>query len=262
MVIDILVFIIGALLGSFFSLAVYRIPRRESIMHGRSYCPKCNHKLNFLDLIPVLSYAFLGGKCRYCKQKIRPRYIMLEILSGITFLLFAVSLKIDLYNLDINKLVYLVFGTLYLSTLFIIGGIEKEKHSIQKSVLLFGLLTQTIYIIYLYIIGNSIYKYVIYLFLILVLILINTIVLKKKATENYTLQILVLCLYFVMFAREEIVILTIILSILMIFIKQVSISNKDNKEDILESNTNYIIPIGFYLCVCNVIALIFQNYIM
>lgn len=256
-----LIFIIGTLFGSFFSLAVYRIPIKESIMYGRSYCPKCSHKLSFLDLIPVLSYVFLGGKCRYCKEKIRARYICLEVLCGIVFLLFALSLKINIYNLEVNKLVYLILGMLYLSTLFIIGGIEKEKHYISKSVLLFGLIVETLYIIYLYIVGISIYKYVIYLFLILLLILINTIILKNKGKENYTLQILILCWYFVMFVREEMVILSIMLTILLIFAKEMNMSHKDNKESILKNNINYVIPVGFYLCVCNVITLILQNYI-
>lgn len=254
------VFIIGNLFGSFFTLAVYRIPIKQSITHGRSYCPKCNHRLQFLDLIPILSYIFLGGKCRYCKEKIRPRYIALEIFSGIAFLLFAVSLKINLYNLEISKLVYLVFGMLYLSTLFIIGGIEKEKHNISNSVLLFGLIIETAYIIYLYIIGNSIYKYVIYLFIVLLLVLINTITLKKKGKENYTLQILILCFYLVLFVKEELAILSILLTIFMIFIKQLSISKKHDKESIKESSN--VIPIGFYLCVSNIITSIMQNYIM
>ena len=254
------IFIIGMLFGSFFTLAVYRIPIKQSIMHGRSYCPKCNHRLEFLDLIPVLSYIFLRGKCRYCKEKIRPRYIALEILSGISFLLFALSLRINLYNLETSKLVYLVFGILYLSTLFIIGGIEKEKHYISKPVLLFGLIVEIAYIIYLYIIEASIYKYVIYLFLILLFVLINSMILKKKGKESYTIQILLLCFYFVMFAKEEIVILSIVLTIFMIFIKQISISKKDDKKSIIESSN--VIPIGFYLCVSNIIALILQNCII
>ncbi len=257
-----LIFILGTLFGSFFSLAVYRIPIKQSIMYGRSYCPKCNHELSFLDLIPVLSYILLGGKCRYCKKKIRSRYIFLELLSGVTFLFFALSLKINIYSLEINKLVYLVFGMLYLSTLFIIAGIEKEKHYISKSILLFGLMAQTAYIIYLYVLGTNIYKYVIYLFLILLLLLANTIILKKKGKENYTLQILILCWYFAMFAKEEMVILSIMLTMLVIFIKEISTSNKDNKENILENSNNSIIPIGFYLCVCNITTLILQNYIL
>lgn len=256
-----LIFIMGTLFGSFFSLAVYRIPIKESIMYGRSYCPKCNHKLQILDLIPVLSYIFLGGKCRYCKERIRPRYIFLELVSGFTFLLFALSLKIDIYNIEINKLVYLGFGMLYLSALFVIAGIDKEKHNIQNSVLLFGLIVQIVYIIYLYIIGTSIYKYVIYLFLILLLLGINTIILRKNVRKNYMLQITILSIYFLMFAKEETVILGIILAVLMIFTRIINISYKNKKKNILENNRDYNIPVGFYLCVCNIITLILQNYI-
>ena len=89
-------FITGTVFGSFYTLAVYRIPLKQDITHTRSYCPKCNHKLQFFDLIPILSYIFLGGKCRYCKEKIRPRYLILETLSGLVFVLFAMYLKIDL----------------------------------------------------------------------------------------------------------------------------------------------------------------------
>ena len=81
------IFIIGTVFGSFYTLAVYRIPKRQDITHTHSYCPKCEHKLGFLDLIPVWSYIFLGGKCRYCKEKIRPRYFILELMSGIIFLI-------------------------------------------------------------------------------------------------------------------------------------------------------------------------------
>lgn len=256
-----IIFIIGALFGSFFSLAIYRLPIRQSIMHGRSYCPKCNHKLGFLDLIPILSYICLGGKCRYCKEKIRGRYIYLEIFSGIAFLLFALSLKIDIYALDINKVIYLAFGALYLSTLFIIGGIEKESHIISKSVLIFGLIIETLYIIYLYIIGISMYRYVIYLILILLLTLIFTIILKKRAVENYTIQILILCLFFAIFSKEWAVILSIILTLLLIAIKEIIINKKDNKQRIIEQNINRNIPIGFYLCYSNIIALILENFL-
>ena len=60
----ILIFIIGTLFGSFSTLAVYRLPLHKDITHERSFCPKCNHKLSFWDMIPILSYILLGGKCR------------------------------------------------------------------------------------------------------------------------------------------------------------------------------------------------------
>ncbi|MEG0872573.1 MAG: prepilin peptidase [Clostridia bacterium] len=81
------IFIIGSLFGSFFSLATYRIPRKQDIVSTRSYCPTCKHRLEFFDLIPVLSYIFHFGKCRYCGEKISIRYFLLEFLNGIFFVI-------------------------------------------------------------------------------------------------------------------------------------------------------------------------------
>ena len=53
------IFLIGCMFGSFYTLAVWRIPRRENITHKHSYCPNCHHKLSFFELIPILSYIFL-----------------------------------------------------------------------------------------------------------------------------------------------------------------------------------------------------------
>ena len=142
----ILIFFIGIYFGSFFTLAVYRIPKGENITYKHSYCPNCNHKLGLLDLVPIFSYIFLGGKCRYCKEKIRVRYLLLELLTGIVFVLYAVSLKIDI--VDINKLIFLFLGMLYFASLFIIAGIDKEKNTIQKSVLVYGEIVSILYIIY------------------------------------------------------------------------------------------------------------------
>ncbi len=254
-----LIFIMGAFFGSFFSLAVYRIPIKQSIMHGRSYCPKCNHKLSFIDLIPVFSYIVLGGKCRYCKEKIRGRYIALEILSGLIFLLFAISLKINIYQLEIEKLIYFAFGILFISTLFIIGEIERENHTICGPVLLFGLILEGLYIIYLYVLHFSIYRYVIYLFIMLILTIINTVRLKIKGEELYSMQILILCCYILIFITEELVVLSIITTLLLIALNQMAL-NKNNKDIIKSKNQN--ICIGFYLCFTNIIMLILQSYII
>ena len=75
----------GTVFGSFFTLAVYRIPLGINILYKHSFCPNCNTKLKFIDLIPILSYISLKGRCRYCGEKVRPRYLCLEILSGLVF---------------------------------------------------------------------------------------------------------------------------------------------------------------------------------
>jgi len=74
-------------LGSFLNVCIYRIPRGESIVFPPSHCPNCNKRLKWYDLIPVLSYIFLKGKCRYCGQKISIRYPIVEILTALGGLL-------------------------------------------------------------------------------------------------------------------------------------------------------------------------------
>lgn len=107
-------YITGTLFGSFFTLATYRIPRKQDIMVKRSYCTSCKHNLGFFDLIPVLSYMFLGGKCRYCKEKISIRYPLFEVANGIffliTYLLFGLS-WILLVTLVIYIALFLIIGT-------------------------------------------------------------------------------------------------------------------------------------------------------
>lgn len=62
-----IIFIMGSIFGSFVTLAVYRIPLGLDIFYEHSFCPKCNTKLKIMDLVPILSYLFLGGKCRHCR---------------------------------------------------------------------------------------------------------------------------------------------------------------------------------------------------
>lgn len=126
-IIGICMFVIGTLFGSFFSLATYRIPRHQDILVKRSYCPTCKHNLNFFDLIPILSYIFFKGKCRYCKEKISIRYLLLEVSNGIVFLLFFVIFG---YNL-ILLCVCLIYAVLFV----LIGSyIMKQKMTDEDKV--------------------------------------------------------------------------------------------------------------------------------
>ena len=181
-IIFILFFIIGVVLGSFFTLATYRIPLKQDITHTRSYCPKCNHRLNFLDLIPILSFVFLGGKCRYCKEKINPRYIIMEIFSGVLYLLLIVLAGIDFIHISAFQIIKLVYITLMFSVLFINCGILKETKKVSTEVLLFGIIVQILYITYLYILKLNIYRYIIYLIIMLVLLFLG--VMQKRQREK------------------------------------------------------------------------------
>jgi leader peptidase (prepilin peptidase)/N-methyltransferase len=78
-------FLFGAAVGSFVNVCIYRLPRRLSIVQPPSHCPHCGSFLTIVDLVPLLSYIWLGGKCRYCKTPISPRYFVVELLTALLF---------------------------------------------------------------------------------------------------------------------------------------------------------------------------------
>lgn len=249
-----LIFIMGTFFGSFFTLAVYRIPLGQDILYTHSYCPNCKHKLNILDLFPVFSYIFLKGKCRYCGNKIRIRYLLLEVLSGIVFLLYAISFKFNFIYLEVHKLINFVFFILYFVSLFIIAGIDKENKNIQNSLLIYGFIITIGYIIYVCTHNiNSVYSYGIYLFVMLVSTIINSILVHKLKKQNYIVQLIALSSYMIIFSSIIGFIITLILSIITIFITYLT-------KKICKSKMNKI-SIGFYLCIINVAFIIFINFI-
>jgi leader peptidase (prepilin peptidase)/N-methyltransferase len=81
-----LALLIGAAVGSFLNMVIYRLPRRLSFVDPpKSFCPKCKHPLGWVDLFPLLSWLSTGGKCRYCKAPIAVRYFLVEVFCGALF---------------------------------------------------------------------------------------------------------------------------------------------------------------------------------
>ena len=76
---------LGAVLGSFLNCAAWRLVHRESLLHGRSHCPQCGHTLAPRDLVPLLSYLALRGRCRYCGQPVSRRYPAAEAACALSF---------------------------------------------------------------------------------------------------------------------------------------------------------------------------------
>lgn len=91
---SVIAFVLGAVMGSFLNCAAFRISRGESFIKGRSRCPSCGHELSALDLFPIFSWLFLGGKCRYCKAKVSVRYFLTEL--GFALLTVGTLLRFDL----------------------------------------------------------------------------------------------------------------------------------------------------------------------
>ena len=262
----IIIFIIGSLFGSFYTLAVYRIPKRQDITHTHSYCPNCNHKLGLLDLFPIFSYIFLRGRCRYCKEKIRPRYLILEILSGTLFLVIAYFMGLNLENLSFSKIAEYCFIVLYLTFIILIAGIDKENRKIDKYVNVYGVAISILYMVYLCIVENAnIYRYGIYLILYILILTFDTITLKKFAKSTYTDGVLLMLVTMAIFTGEFITITTIITTLLAIalYIIICKIINEISRKKTDEKVSSGI-SIGFCLVASNlilfIVALIYNYY--
>jgi leader peptidase (prepilin peptidase) / N-methyltransferase len=129
-----LIFFYGLAFGSFFNVVGLRIPMKKSIVTPRSACPTCGHKLTALELIPVFSYLILRGKCRVCKTRISPIYPIIELITGILFVLapfqigwswelivawslislFMIILVSDIHYMIIPDKILLVFAGIFL----------------------------------------------------------------------------------------------------------------------------------------------------
>ena len=254
----IIIFIIGSLFGSFYTLAVYRIPKRQDITHTHSYCPNCNHKLGLLDLFPIFSYIFLRGRCRYCKEKIRPRYLILEILSGTLFLVIAYFMGLNLENLSFSKIANYCFIVLYLTFIILIAGIDKENRKIDKYVNVYGVAISILYMVYLCIVENAnIYRYGIYLILYILILTFDTITLKKFAKSTYTDGVLLMLVTMAIFTGEFITITTIITTLVAIalYIIICKIINEISRKKTDEKVSSGI-SIGFCLVASNLILFI------
>lgn len=108
----VMTFIFGACIGSFLNVCIIRIPRGESLVKKSSHCMTCGEPIKWYDLIPILSWIILGGKCRGCKEKISGRYALVESLMGI----IAVTALLR-YGLSFGFIINIV----YFALLVVIG---------------------------------------------------------------------------------------------------------------------------------------------
>ncbi len=168
----IIFFILGACLGSFYTVIGLRLPKKESFLTGRSHCDHCNHVLSLLDMVPILSYLFLGKKCRYCKEKISNLSTYMEFFTGALFclayytfgfsssLLFALGIISLLTILSVSDISYfiipdeiLIFFTGYfliINTIF--NGVMSSLFHLLSGILLFAFMYGIM------LLGNAIFK--------------------------------------------------------------------------------------------------------
>jgi len=132
------------MLGSIFASAMNCFAARyaagESWLRGRSHCDSCGHELGFLDLVPVFSYIFLKGRCRYCHTKMSPRYLITEIILGSIFVI--TYLRVGLTLRLIRNLILFVI-------LFAISLIDYDTYEIPDGLVLGGAIVWLIFAVIL-----------------------------------------------------------------------------------------------------------------
>jgi prepilin signal peptidase PulO-like enzyme (type II secretory pathway) len=149
----IFIFILGLTVGSFLNCLIYRLEIKKNFLKGRSFCPKCKHFLSWLDLIPLLSFLILRGRCRYCGKKISFQYPLVETATGLIFLLifsfprlwqdsaaagqFSIFNKFSIFNFQTLNLFYY----LSLASFLIVVFVYDLKHFIIPNKVIYPAIT-------------------------------------------------------------------------------------------------------------------------
>lgn len=204
----IFVFCFGTILGSFFSLCVERVPKGESILHPNSHCTNCHSGLKYYDLIPILSFIKLKGKCRYCNEKIGVQHIIIEILTGIIFIILIKSFD---FSLDFIK------HTILFSILTISAFIDYNTQYVFFNVSIIGIISGVLFsIIDIFNGGNILH---IILSIVIPLVIIETImfVVKKiKRIDGIGGGDLEIFLFLSLYLNLKIVLLIMYLSVILV----------------------------------------------
>ncbi|WP_244833311.1 A24 family peptidase [Clostridium sp. BJN0001] len=132
-----LIVLIGLVVGSFLNICIFRIPKEKPNLFSKSHCVLCGHKLKILDVIPVLSYIVLKGKCRYCKDRISIEYPIIEILNTIFYVLIYYMFGINIISI---KYMFLV------SILIVIAMIDLKTKYIYDSTFYLALAIGSIFL--------------------------------------------------------------------------------------------------------------------
>ncbi len=145
-IMSIMVFVSGLIIGSFLNVCIYRIPIHKTIVKGRSYCPNCNELIPWYQNIPIISFLMLRGKCSSCKTRISFRYPLVELLSGVLFLtvflfygftweslftvmLFSILIVVSFIDVDLR-----IIPNELIIALLILGSVHAVYRSIQFGV--------------------------------------------------------------------------------------------------------------------------------
>lgn len=151
-------FILGLIVGSFLNCLIYRIEQGKSFLKGRSFCPHCGHVLQWQDLVPLFSFIFLRGKCRYCKGDISFQYPLVELFTGALFALIfhfqfsSVAQEGLVFSLE--NIVSALFLFYIFSSLVVIFVYDLKHFIIPDKIIYPAILATLAYNVYLFFINH------------------------------------------------------------------------------------------------------------
>lgn len=234
-----ILFVIGMGIGGFWAKKSKEIPKSLDMKKTHYSC------YTHAELISSLTYIVIGG---------------------ISSVILANVFRINIHELDLSNIIVYIFSMLYVSTLVLIGGIDRIYSKIQKEILAFGIISSIIYMLYLCFIDFSTVNInALHLFTYIILLVIDTFLLRKYAKDSYIINILLLLNIIVTFTDLKTMIYTIIMAFVAIMLYTILITcqNKKNGNKKLKINE---IPIGFFISASNVIVVFmtnfFENYYM
>lgn len=198
------VFVLGTILGSFFNVCIYRIPEEKSIAYPPSHCGKCNTNLKVLDLIPILSWVFLKGKCRYCRQKISIQYPLVECITGIVFSL--IYLKFG-FGIDFIKYIFLM------SILIISAVIDLKTQYVFFSVSLVGIIGGILFSMIDIFISKDIFGFL--LTVSIPLIILGLLIFITRKFEGMGMGDLEIFILISLYVSSKVIVVTLFLSIIL-----------------------------------------------
>lgn len=204
----IFMFCFGTILGSFFSLCVERVPKGERVLSSNSHCTNCHSQLKHYDLIPLLSFIKLKGKCRYCNEKIDIQHIIIEILTGV---IFVILLKY--FNLSLDFIKYIVL----FSILIISAFIDYNTQYVFFSVSIIGIINGVLFLILDILNGEKILSIILSILIPLLIIGIIMFIIKKiKKMDGIGCGDLEIFLLLSLYLNLKIIILTMYLSLILV----------------------------------------------
>lgn len=245
----IIITVLGLFIGSFLNVVIYRYPKNKSVIFPHSHCPICKNKLKWYHNIPLFSFLFLKGKCAFCQEKISFRYPLVELLTGILFLLSFLSA-----GLSYTLIFYLIFVAMGV----IIAFIDYDEKLIPDLFLLIILINGFLYFLYnvIFISGYDYWKHIIGFFAgFLPLYLIRFVaskIYKREALGLGDIKYMSVVGFFL--GWQKVILIILIASLLSSIVEITLISLKKKKK-------NEEFAFGPYLVLGSIIAMLYGNII-